>query len=213
MSDSTTEEPVTVYSDYVCPFCYLGKASLEQYAEGSDDPPDVEWHQFDLRGHKRGPDGEIRDDVEDGKDEAYFEQVRENVARLREEFGVEMLDLDDLPDGVDSWDAQKLALHVQREHDAETFATLHEALFVALWQDGRDIGDADVLVDVADDVGVDEDEVREAVADDDLDAALRERFEDARQVGVTGVPTFEYADHAARGAVPPEQLRRLVEGV
>jgi predicted DsbA family dithiol-disulfide isomerase len=205
-------DTVTVYSDYVCPFCYLGKASLEEYLEAGDEPLDVEWHQFDLRGYKRGPDGEIRDDVDDGKDDAYFEQVRENVDRLRERYEVEMLDLEDLPEDVDSWDAQTVALSVQREHDAETFAALNEALFVALWQDGRDIGDGDVLVDVAGSVGVPEQAVRDAVDDDDLDAALRERFDAAREAGVSGIPTFAYEGHAARGAVPPEQLRRLVEG-
>jgi len=205
-------DTITVYSDYVCPFCYLGKASLESYLDDREDPPAVEWHQFDLRGHKRGPDGEIRDGVEDGKDEAYFEQVRENVARLRERYDVEMLDLDDLPDDVDSWDAQVVALHVQREHDPETFRAFHEGLFAALWQDGRDIGDEDVLVDVADSAGVPAAEVREAVDDDALDQQLRERFEAAKRQGVSAVPTFVHGEHGARGAVPPEQLERLVEG-
>jgi predicted DsbA family dithiol-disulfide isomerase len=206
-------DTLTVYSDYVCPFCYLGKASLEAYVEGSADPPDVEWHQFDLRGYKRGPDGEVREDVDDGKDDEYFEQVRENVERLKQQYGVEMLDLDDLPEGVDSWDAQKVALYVQREYDVETFDALNEALFVALWQDGRDIGDTDVLVDLAATVDVPEEDVGDAVADPALDEDLRERFEAAKRAGVTGIPTYIYEDHAARGAVPPEQLERLVEGV
>jgi predicted DsbA family dithiol-disulfide isomerase len=206
-------DTVTVYSDYVCPFCYLGKASLETYAEQREAPVDVEWHQFDLRGHKRGPDGEIRDDVDDGKDEAYYEQVRENVARLRERYDVEMLDLDDLPDDVDSWNAQAVALSVQREHADETFEALNEALFTALWEDGLDIGDPPVLVDVAQSVGVDGDEVRDVIADDERDQQLRERFEAAKRQGVRAVPTFVAGEHGAQGAVPPEQLRRLVEGV
>jgi predicted DsbA family dithiol-disulfide isomerase len=205
-------DTVTVYSDYVCPFCYLGKAPLEQYLADADEPPDVEWHQFDLRGYKRGRDGEIRDDVDDGKDETYFDRVRENVRRLREQYDVEMLDVDDRPVDVGSWDAQKLALHVQREFDEETFAALHERLFVALWQEGRDIGAVDVLVDVAADAGIDAEAVRDAVDDDDLDRALRDRFEAATQAGITGIPTFRSGEHAARGAVPPEQLERLVEG-
>jgi predicted DsbA family dithiol-disulfide isomerase len=212
MSEPTTAATMTVYSDYVCPFCYLGRASLEAYRDDTEDPPDVEWHQFDLRSYKRGPDGEIREGADDGKDEDYFEQVRENVARLRERYDVEMLDLADLPDDVDSWDAQAVALHVQREHDAETFEALNDALFEALWQDGRDIGDVEVVVDVATAVGIPEADVRAAVDDEGLQADLRERFERAREEGVTGVPTFAYGGHAARGAVPPEQLGRLVDG-
>jgi predicted DsbA family dithiol-disulfide isomerase len=41
---------------------------------------------------------------------------------------------------------------------------------------------------------------------------VTERFEAAKQRGITGVPTFAYDGHAARGAVPPEHLRRLIEG-
>jgi predicted DsbA family dithiol-disulfide isomerase len=54
--------------------------------------------------------------------------------------------------------------------------------------------------------------VRDAVDDDQLERELRERFDAARERGVTGIPTFAYGEHAARGAVPPEQLRRLVDG-
>ena len=73
---SQAAEEITVYADYVCPFCYLGKRSLETYLDTTDRELSVSWHPFDLRGHKRGPDGEIDHSVEDGKDESYFEQVR-----------------------------------------------------------------------------------------------------------------------------------------
>jgi predicted DsbA family dithiol-disulfide isomerase len=208
----THDESLTVYSDYVCPFCYLGKQSLEGYRERREESLAVEWHPFDLRSHKRGPDGEIDHSIADGKDEAYFEQVRENVARLREQYGAdEMLNLDDLPENVDSFDAQVAALHVQREHP-ETWPAFDDAVFEALWVEGRDIGDADVLAEVAESVGLDGAEIRKAVADDELRTQLREAFEDAKAQGVTGVPTFAYGEHAARGAVPPEHLQRLVDG-
>ena len=202
-------ETIALYSDYVCPFCYLGRASLERYADERDEPLAVEWRPFDLRGYKRGSDGEIDHAVDDGKDDDYFAQVRENVERLKEEYDAEMT-LDYSLD-VDSWDAQKAALAV-RESDPESFPAFDDALYDALWRDGRDIGDPDVLADVAEAVGVDGDVVRSAVADDALDERLRERFEAARDAGVTGIPTFASDGHAARGAVPPAQLRRLVEG-
>jgi predicted DsbA family dithiol-disulfide isomerase len=207
---SESGDTITVYSDYVCPFCYLGKHSLESYRESADDPPAVEWKPFDLRGRKRGPDGEIREDVDDGKDDEYFEQAKENVRRLQEQYGVEMSL--DLSRDVDSWNAHQASLGVQREYDDETLRAFHDAVFDALWQDGRDIGDVDVLADVAEAVGVDPEDVREFVADDDLDAAVRDGFKQSQQAGVTGVPTFAYGDYGARGAVPPEQIRRLVEG-
>jgi predicted DsbA family dithiol-disulfide isomerase len=209
MSQQSTDA-LAVYSDYVCPFCYLGKAAMEEYIEKADDAPGVEWRFYDLRGYKRNPDGSIDHDADDGKDDDYFAQVRENVERLKDEYDVEM-DLDYSLD-VDSWNAQQTALFVRQTEDEETFLDFHEAVFEALWQDGRDIGDPDVLADIAEGVGLDGEAIRDATADETLDAELRERFEQAQQAGVSGIPTFVYEGHAARGAIPPAQFERLVEG-
>jgi len=202
-----SDDTLAVYSDFVCPFCYLGRAALREYLADADDPPTVEWRLFDLRGYKRGPDGEIRD-VDDGKDEDYFEEARENVARLREQYDVEMQSFDDLPE-VDSWDAQQAALYVRQAYP-DSFETFYHATMDAYWRDGRDIADPDVLAAVAGDVGVPDTEVRDAIVDERLAAELTDRFERAQRRGISGIPTFVYDDHAARGAVPPAHLERLV---
>jgi predicted DsbA family dithiol-disulfide isomerase len=207
--DAEADE-VVVFSDYVCPFCYLGRESLELYREQRDAPLDVEWRPFDLRGYRRDENREIQADVDDGKDESYFERVRENVQRLSEKYDVE-LDLEATPD-TDSWNAQQAAFYV-REHYPEAFAAFDDALFAAFWDDHRDIGDPDVIADAAaEDVGLDAEEIREAATDDEWADRLEEQFQEARDRGVTGVPTFAADGHAARGAVPPEQLERLIEG-
>lgn len=207
-----TDDRITVYSDYVCPFCYLGRRSLEAYQETRENELEIDWHPFDLRRHKRGPDGEIDHSVEDGKDDAYFDQVRQNVARLQDEHDAdEMLSLDDLPENVDSFDAQVASFYVDSEYPGQWLA-FDEAIFEALWIEGRDIGDVDVLADIAEETGIGGEEIRIAVADEARRDRLRERFADAQQDGITGVPTFAYDGHGARGAVPPEQLERLVEG-
>lgn len=209
---SQSDDEITVYSDYVCPFCYLGRRSLEAYQESRADELDIDWRPFDLRSHKRGPDGDIDHSVEDGKDETYFEQVRENVARLKEEYDAEeMLSLEDLPEEVDSFEAQVASFYVESEYP-DRWLDFDEAVFEALWIDGRDIGDPDVLADIAEDACLDGEEIRQKVTDGDLRDRLREQFTDAQRKGITGVPTFAYAGHAARGAVPPEHLERLVEG-
>jgi len=203
---------ITVYSDYVCPFCYLGRRSLEEYQETRDHDLEIDWQPFDLRSQKRGPDGKIDHSVDDGKDEAYFDQVRQNVARLKEEYNAdEMLAFDDLPENLDSFEAQVASYYVNEEYP-EQWLAFDEAIFEALWIDGRDIGDVDVLAAIADECGLDGDEVRAAVADEQLRDHLRDQFTEAQQNGVTGVPTFVYDGYGARGAVPPEQLERLVEG-
>jgi predicted DsbA family dithiol-disulfide isomerase len=209
MSDAS--DPITVYSDYVCPFCYLGRRSLSAYQETREQALEIAWHPFDLRAQKRGPDDEIDRSVDDGKDEAYYEEARKNVARLKDEYGADaMLGLDETPE-VDSFDAQLAASYVDRNHP-EAWLAFDEALFEALWIEGRDIGDPDVLAELAAGVGLDGDEIRAAIEDEANRERLREDFAAARRAGVSGVPTFVYDDHAARGAVPPEHLRRLVEG-
>jgi len=204
-------DKLTVFSDYVCPFCYLGRAAMQEYRDEAEDPPEVEWRVFDLRGYKRNEDGTIDHDIDDGKDDDYFAEVRENVEKLKAEYDVDMTL--DYSLEVDSWNAQKVALYLKQSYDGETFRDFHERTFEALWQDGRNIGDIDVLVDVAGEVGVPESEVRSAVDDDGLDTELEERFEQAQEMGITGIPTFVYDEHAARGAIPPEQFERLIEGV
>jgi len=204
-------ESITVYSDYVCPFCYLGRVSLRQYQAEREEPLEIDWHPFDLRSGQRGPDGEIDHSVETGKDEEYFEQAKENVRRLQEQYDVEM-DIE-LASDVDSLDAQVASYYVKGHYDYETWLDFDEAILGALWHDGEDIGDVDVLADLAADADVDPEEVRAALDDDVLREELRGQFEAAQHAGVTGVPTFAYDGHAARGAVPPEHIQRLVEGV
>ena len=229
MSDTDAVPTVRVYADYVCPFCYLGYASLGAYREDREEPLDVEWHPFDLQSRKRRPDGTIDDSVddvrksrsdfrspsearsasEDGKDESYYEEAKKNVRRLADEYDVEMAG--ELRKDVDAYDAQRVALRASEERP-EAFEAFHRGVFDALWEEGRDVGDPDVLADVAEEADFPEGYVADTLADDDSAAALEDAFEAAAEFGITGVPTFEYDGYAARGAVPPEQLARLVEG-
>ena len=203
-------EQITVYSDYVCPFCYLGRHSLQQYQQTREEKLAIDWHPFDRRSQKRNPDGSIDHSVDDGKDDDYYAQAKENVRRLQEKYDVEM-DLDIATD-IDSLPAQVASYYVKQHYDQETWLDFDVAIFEALWKEGRDIGDEDLLVELAEDAGVDGDEIRSALDDETLREEVREQFTEAQRHGVTGVPTFAYEGYAARGAVPPEQLERLVEG-
>ena len=208
MSNST--DSITVYSDYVCPFCYLGRESLGRYQDTREDDIEIDWRPFDLRSQKRNPDGSIDHSVDDGKDDDYFEQAKQNVRRLQEEYDVEMAM--EIATDVDSLPAQIVSYYVKEHYPYGTWLDFDRSVFEALWVDGTDIGDEEVLVELAEDAGIDGEEIRSALGDDSFRATVRDRFTEAQQDGVTGVPTFAYDGHAARGAVPPEQLKRLVEG-
>ncbi|ELZ32916.1 thioredoxin [Halogeometricum pallidum JCM 14848] len=210
MSDAESAGRITVYSDYVCPFCYLGRESLRQYQKTREDELEIDWHPFDLRSGKRNADGTIDHSVDDGKDDDYYEQAKENVRRLQEQYDVEM-DLSIATD-VDSLPAQVASYYVKEHYDYETWLAFDVAIFDALWTDGEDIGETDLLVELGEDAGVDGEEIRSALDDDSLREEVRAKFTEAQQQGITGVPTFAYDGYGARGAVPPEQLERLVEG-
>ncbi|MXV60939.1 thioredoxin domain-containing protein [Natronorubrum sp. JWXQ-INN-674] len=206
MSDST--DRLELYADYVCPFCYLGKRSLEQYRETREESLEVDWRPFDLRSGKRNPDGSIDHDADDGKDDQYFEQAKQNVRRLQKEYDVEMAQ--EIATDVDSLPAQQASWYVKQEYP-DRWETFDDAIYTALWQDGRDIGDSDVLTTIADDVGLPVDEIRSAIDDDGLRTELEDRFSSAQRRGITGVPTFIAGEQVARGAVPPTQLEALLE--
>jgi len=205
MADDDSQT-ITVYSDYVCPFCFLGRRSLDRYRERRDDPLTVEWHPFDLRADRRAPDGTLDPDADDGKDEAYYERARENVERLSEEYDVDMART--LIRDVDSWNAQLVSLHVQSTHP-ESWEAFDRAVFDALWQAERDVGDLDVLVDLATAADLDPAVVETALADDELERQLDERFEAARARGIRGVPTFVTETDAVSGAIPADRFGRL----
>lgn len=209
MSDGAPEDELVVYSDYVCPFCYLGKRSLERYLESAEDPPRVRWKPFDLRLHKRREDGTIDHDVQDGKDEAYYQRAKANVQRLAQDYDVEMTL--DLPEGVDSRPAHLVALHLEDHAQPEAQAAFHDAVFRALWVQGRDIGDVDVLEAILREVDLDPTLAASALDDEALADELDARFRQAHRAGVTGVPTFAKGQLAIPGAVPPEHIEKLVE--
>lgn len=200
------DDRLTMYADYVCPFCYLGRVSMMRYRDQHDAALPVEWHPFDLRANRRDESGELV--RESQKDDAYYEQAWRNVDRLADEYGVEM------PEGpilhVDSLSAQQLSSYVQ-EHHPDDWLTLDRALYEAVWQEDRDIGDRSVLAELAEVVGLEDDVVEAALGDPERRSDLADAFAAARRRGITGVPTFVYRDRAARGAVPPDRLRRLVE--
>lgn len=203
---SESETP-TLYADYICPFCYLEHRSIERYRQGdrkSQAGFEIDWHPYDLRSDGRGPDGELEESRETG----YPERVSEEIARLQERHDVEeMLDPDAVPH-VDSLPAQVASLYVESEHPGR-WPAFDDALFAALWNEGRDISDEDVLTAIAEDTGMNDAEVREAPADGGLRDRLFESFAEARERGVTDVPTLVYGERTIREVLSVEEVAHL----
>ena len=88
---------------------------------------------------------------------------------------------------------------------------IHDALFRAYFVEGRNIGDADVLVQIAESVGLPGAEARQVLAQRTFKAAVDADWQKSHEYGVTGVPTFVAAGRGVVGAQPYEVLEQLVE--
>ncbi|WP_254863467.1 DsbA family oxidoreductase [Halovivax gelatinilyticus] len=210
MSDHS--DRLVVYSDHVCPFCFLGRKSVDAFESQRDEPLDLEWRPFDLRNRLRRPDGTLDRSGENGTDDASFERAQQSVDRLSAQYGVEeMRSIDDVS-AIDSFPAQVASYYVAESHP-DAWRAFDDAILDALWLEGRDVGEADVLANLAEDVGLDGDEIREAATDVDHRTTVRKRFLAPVREDVSSVPLFIYDGRATEGAVPPEQLARLVDGV
>jgi Predicted dithiol-disulfide isomerase involved in polyketide biosynthesis len=195
----------------------LGRRALKLYQAERDDPLQIEWHPFDLRAQQRRADGSIDNDVTDGKGEEYYEQARRNVRQLQDRYDATEM-CQELATDVDSMPAQLVSASIQDTdaYDYESWLAFDTAVFTALWEDSRDIESTAVLTDIASEIDteMDTDWIETVLADEERYDALEERFRAAQKAGITGVPTFvdETEGNAARGAVPPAQLRRLMNG-
>ena len=88
---------------------------------------------------------------------------------------------------------------------------IHDALFRAYFVDGRNIGDADVLLEIAQSVGLPRERAKEVLEKRTFEAAVDADWQKAREYGITGVPTFVAGRQGVVGAQPYEMLERLVE--
>jgi predicted DsbA family dithiol-disulfide isomerase len=88
---------------------------------------------------------------------------------------------------------------------------IHDALYRAYFVDARNIGDPEILVDIAQSVGLPGEEARRVLAERRFEDAVDADWAKSRQWGVTGVPTFVAARYGVVGAQPYEALEQLME--
>jgi predicted DsbA family dithiol-disulfide isomerase len=88
---------------------------------------------------------------------------------------------------------------------------LHDALYRAYFVDARNVGDPDILVELAEKIGLDGAEARKIIEERRFKAAVDADWQKSAAYGVTGVPTFVAARYGVVGAQPYEALVQLVE--
>ena len=180
--------PIAIVSDLACPWCFIGKARLERALEshGLTERVAITWLPYELNPDMpaEGMDRTAYLDAKFGAGKRKEIEIRLSEAAL--ESGV-TFNWAGVTKSVNTRMAHMLvaaASTVQRGGDMKA------ALFKAYWQDGRDIGDIETLVEIAVEQGFDEQAARDELANGELRETVIGLEDHARQVGVTGVPFF-----------------------
>lgn len=201
-----------IFSDPVCPWCYVGKANLDRALEAAADHPFVvEWHPFQLN-PEIPVEGVSKRDYLEAKfgGPARVDAIHD---RLREVARAAGLPLNpDVPKRQPNTLAAHCLIHWAGIEGRQ--AAVVSALFRAYWVEGRDIGNVQVLADIAAACGMDRPATLRLFESGADAADIAARDADARAKGVTAVPTFLIARHyVVSGAQPPELWAQVIEDI
>ena len=206
-----TRVRIDVFSDTICPWCWIGKRRLERTLEARPDlDAEMVWHAFQLN-PTMPAEGMGR--------KAYLEEkfggahnAREVYGRVIAEGARESLPFDfgAIPRTPNTLESHRLVRWSAGQPLGQT--PMVEALFDAYFAKGRDVGDAEVLAKVAAQAGYDESGARELLAGDEGRADVTREDMRARNAGITGVPCFILDGKVAvPGAVEPDVFLRVFE--
>lgn len=203
---------IEIWSDVMCPFCYIGKNNFEQALDKLPfkDQVEVEWKSFQL--DPTLDPGKTQNTIEYFKEkkgfpEAQASQMISQVAQMGKGAGIDFNFEKALI--TNTFSAHRL-LHLAKKHNKSN--EMEEALFIAHFIDGKNVGDAEVLVSLAENLGIDKEEAVKAVTSDQLDYEVNQDIMQARKNGVSGVPFFVLnGKYAVSGAQPVEVFENALQ--
>jgi predicted DsbA family dithiol-disulfide isomerase len=203
---------IDIVSDVVCPWCYIGKRRIENALELTPDVPvEIHWRPFFLNSWVPR-EGIGRDEyltAKFGSPEAYKGIAGRVVAAAEEEGLVYRPEL--VRRQPNTIDCHRL-IHWAGAQGRS--ADMKQRLMELYFRDGGDLTDVDVLVRAAADCGLDAEAVRRRLASDEDVELISTQARDASDKGISGVPTFVFAEkYAVSGAQPAEQLARAIREV
>lgn len=199
-----------IISDPICPWCYIGKTLLDEALKQRPRHPfSIEWHPFQLNpdmpreGMDRRAYLEAKFGSKEGAAQAYA-PVLERAA----EAGLD-IDFAAIARTPNTLDAHRL-IHWAGIEDRQTPMAM--ALFRAYFDEARDIGDHDVLSDIADGLGMDAALVRRLLQSGSDLEDIKARDKQFREMGITGVPTFIVGgQHAVPGCQPTDLWLKVID--
>ncbi len=187
-----------IYSDYLCPWCYVGQDAVEQLKREHD--VSVEWKPFLLRPDMPPEGMELSQSMRE-----HMTETRQRLEQMAHAAGMEMVFPEHIPNSRRALEATEYA---KGQGKGEEF---HGAVFQKLYGEGQDIGRWDVLRSAAREVGLDADvmqrEIESGTYTADLEAQIAEKF----SLGITGVPTYIINDeYSIVGAQPYEAFKDAI---
>jgi predicted DsbA family dithiol-disulfide isomerase len=203
---------VEIWSDVVCPWCYIGKRRFERGLSGfaHRDEVEVVWRSFEL--DPQAPRDSDENQVDRlarkygmTREEALAAQQR--VTGLAEQEGLAYRL--DIARPSNTLDAHRL-LHLAAERGVQ--GPVEEGLMAAYFTQGRPLGDPETLVAVAAEAGLDERAAREVLAGDAYAEEVAADEREAAQLGISGVPFFVLdRRYGISGAQPADVILRALE--
>ena len=212
MNTNVTPLTIDIVSDVVCPWCYIGKRHVESAVAqwkvaNPDGEVNIRWHPFQLN-----PDLPLEGTDRKGYLEAKFggphraKEIYARVAAAGRDAGLD-LNFDGIKKQPNSLAAHALIAYAQRVDEGRHADAVVERLFKAYFEDGKFIGDADTLVGIASECGLDTEATRAMLSESATLKEIANQDASVRQQGVTGVPFLVFNNKVSlSGAQPPEVM-------
>jgi len=196
------ELKITVYSDYICPFCYVGHHRLQRLRDSYD--LKINWCFLEI--HPETPvEGEPIDALDYPSEQ--WQQMMANLEQIAKE---ENIPLSKLTFITNSKDALLLS-EAAKQCGRDIFYALHEKLFSAYFVDGKNIGDKKILTEVAKSCGISKATIDSAWHDEKVQKRLLENFHSARKHEIQSVPSFVFGDRVLTGVVAEKTFREAAQ--
>jgi predicted DsbA family dithiol-disulfide isomerase len=203
---------IEVFSDVVCPWCFIGKRRLEEAlhrlaASGADAPPRLQWRAFQLNPWLPAA-GMERGEYVGRKFGAASGGIYRRVTAVGLQVGIPFA-FDRIARQPNTVDAHRL---IRWAGDESRQDAMVETLFQAYFLEGADLSSAAVLIDLARRAGLDPQRAQACLGDEGTRAAVLDEDRQARELGVEGVPFFVFNRRlAVSGAQEPEVLLGALE--
>ncbi len=205
----TTPLRIDIVSDVMCPWCIIGYRQLAQALDATGTAHEIQWHPFELN-PEMPPEGQnLREHITEkyGATPEQSAQNRVQMTKLGTELGFDFHFTDDTR-------MHNTFKSHQLLHWAETLGRKHDlkmALFTAHFTDGRNLSDDNVLIDVAEEIGLDRTEAQAVLSDQRYAIVVRDAENFWIQQGITGVPAVVFnRQHLVSGAQGVENFTNIL---